>query len=55
MCSSEGSDRPDPDAFLRNLAAPMPLPKKVGLVLKNNSLKLVRLKGCCGHPGEPGC
>ena len=55
MCSPDGTGRPDPIAFRNNLAVPMPLPKKIGLVLKNNSLKLVRLKNCCGNHGEPGC
>ena len=41
--------------FLRNLSAPMPLPSKLRLIIKNNFIKISRLQGCCGHPGEPGC
>jgi hypothetical protein len=33
----------------------MPFIKKIGLIMKNSVLKIVRLKNCCGHPGEPGC
>lgn len=46
---------PSPDAFARNLQAPMPLPAKIRLVVRNNMLKVVRLRSCCGHDGEPGC
>ncbi len=53
MCANP--DAPDTDAFLRNLRAPIPTPRKIKLVLKNTGLKIVRLKSCCGHPGEPGC
>ena len=52
MCSPQ---TPSPDAFRKNLAVPMPLPKKIGLVIKHGTLKIVKLKGCCGHHGEPGC
>lgn len=41
--------------FLTNLSVPMPLWRKVLLLLRNNALKVVRLQSCCGHPGEPGC
>jgi hypothetical protein len=52
MCAN---DQPNASAFMRNLRKPMPLPKKIGLVIRNETLKIVRLKPCCGHPGEPGC
>lgn len=42
-------------AGLRNLRQPMPLGRKVRLVLLNTGRKIYRLKPCCGHPGEPGC
>jgi hypothetical protein len=28
---------------------------KLRLALRNRWRALVLLKGCCGHPGEPGC
>ncbi|OGW36821.1 MAG: hypothetical protein A2Y97_06115 [Nitrospirae bacterium RBG_13_39_12] len=52
MCDSE---RPDAKEFLDNLKMPMSLKKKIYYFLKNNAIKIVRLKSCCGHPGEPGC
>jgi len=55
MCSSPESSKPSASSFARNFKAPMPLGRKVRLVLKNGALKVVRLKSCCGHPGEPGC
>jgi hypothetical protein len=42
-------------AFQRNIRVPMPIGRKVYLVVRNTGLKIVRLKQCCGHPGEPGC
>ncbi|HEX9076193.1 MAG TPA: hypothetical protein VF932_10460 [Anaerolineae bacterium] len=41
--------------FLTNLDAPYPLPTKIKLLVRNLSLRLLRLQTCCGHPGEPGC
>ena len=46
---------PSPDAFTRNLRAPMPLGRKVRLVMRNITIKIKTRQGCCGHPGEPGC
>ncbi len=42
-------------AFQANLSAPMPLWRKLRLLLRNNFIKLRRGQSCCGHPGEPGC
>lgn len=47
--------QPTPDAFIRNIQQPMPLARKIRLLVRNGSLKIVRLRSCCGHPGEPGC
>lgn len=33
----------------------MPLAEKLKLLLRNGAIKITRLQGCCGHPGEPGC
>ena len=32
-----------------------PFGKKIALTLRNRWLTIATLKGCCGHPGEPGC
>jgi len=54
MCSGK-QDHPSPSAFILNLQAPMPLPRKTYLIARNLSLRVIRLQNCCGHPGEPGC
>jgi hypothetical protein len=46
---------PGPTAFARNLRVPMPLGRKVRLVMRNIAIKVKTRQGCCGHPGEPGC
>jgi len=57
MCSGNETDRPSPDprAALRNLRQPMPLGRKIGLVVRNGVIKIKTRSSCCGHPGEPGC
>ena len=52
MCAE---NRPDVKAVMANLRKPIPFVKKIGLIIKNSALKIIRLKGCCEHPGEPGC
>ncbi len=52
MCAK---GRPNAKAVIDNLKKPMPIWKKVGLIIKNSALKIVRFQNCCGHPGEPGC
>ena len=32
-----------------------PFGTKVRLTLRNRWRSIVLLKGCCSHPGEPGC
>ena len=32
-----------------------PFGRKVRLTLRNRTRAILLLKGCCGHPGEPGC
>lgn len=41
--------------FLANLLAPMPIHKKLYLVLRNTMIKVTKRQTCCGHAGEPGC
>jgi len=54
MCNGN-QNRKSPSAFILNLQAPMPLPRKTCLIARNLSLRVVKLQSCCGHPGEPGC
>jgi hypothetical protein len=41
--------------YFTNLDQPMPLGKKIRLLIRNMSIRFVRRKLCCGHHGEPGC
>ena len=41
--------------FITNMDAPMPLGKKLRLLVRNLSIRVVKRQGCCGHAGEPGC
>lgn len=52
MCAS---NRLDIKNIFNNLKQQMPIRKKIYLFIKNNLIKIVKLKSCCGHPGEPGC
>jgi len=47
--------RPSVSAFFTNLQAPMPLGRKVRLLVRNNWTKVRRGSNCCDHYGEPGC
>ena len=53
MCSEK--KRPSVKDTIDNLGKPMPLAKKLAFLVKNSTVKLMRLQNCCGHPGEPGC
>ena len=56
MCDGDGHrDGPSAAAFRENLREPMPLVRKVRLVVRNTLRKVFTLSECCGHPGEPGC
>jgi predicted DCC family thiol-disulfide oxidoreductase YuxK len=46
---------PSAKAFFTNMRAPMPLRRKLYLVVRNNLTKMRKRQDCCGHPGEPGC
>ena len=41
--------------FLANLCRPVPLGRKLLLVMTNNLTKLRGLQGCCGNHAQPGC
>jgi hypothetical protein len=45
-----------PRAFFTNLNQPgMPAGEKWAKFVRNRVRSVVTMKGCCGHPGEPGC
>jgi hypothetical protein len=50
----EGAPRGGLGAYLDNLRRPMPLPRKLRLIVRNLSSRFPN-RACCGHPGEPGC
>jgi hypothetical protein len=54
MCAHK-KKKPNVKDLVANLSTPMPLSKKISLLLKNNANKFLNFKKCCGHPGEPGC
>jgi hypothetical protein len=57
MCSEPKGDRSGigPSAYVRNVLQPMPIGRKVRLVVRNGAIKIKTRSACCGHPGEPGC
>jgi hypothetical protein len=40
---------------LENLRQPMPLGRKLKLVIRNTWIKIRTRSDCCGNYGEPGC
>jgi hypothetical protein len=44
-----------PREVLENLRQPMPLKRKLYLILRNNWIKIRTRSTCCGNHGEPGC
>jgi len=36
-------------------ASDAPFSTKLWLTLRNRTYAFVTLRGCCGHPGQPGC
>ncbi|GIU99991.1 MAG: hypothetical protein KatS3mg014_1607 [Actinomycetota bacterium] len=41
------------DFFTNWRGSDAPLPRKLALTVRNRARALAR--GCCGHPGQPGC
>ncbi len=41
--------------FITNMDQPMALPRKLRLLVRNITIRIVKRQDCCGHPGEPGC
>lgn len=44
-----------PSETLENLRQPMPLPRKLYLIVRNTWLKIRTGSSCCGNHGQPGC
>ena len=58
MCSDSNGAEPthgSPGTAWRNLSQPMPLGRKIRLVVRNEKIRFKTRSLCCGHPGEPGC
>jgi hypothetical protein len=57
MCNHDGEhqDAPSVGEAMDNLRQPMPLGRKLALLVRNNYLKLRRGSNCCGNYGQPGC
>jgi hypothetical protein len=55
ICECIMKQRPSFSSFITNMDAPIPLPRKLWLLTRNVSLRLIRRRDCCGHHGEPGC
>jgi hypothetical protein len=53
MCTQQR--RGTPRETLKNLRQPIPLRRKLYLVLRNNWIKIRTRSNCCGNYGEPGC
>jgi hypothetical protein len=53
MCSEQRHGTPQ--ETLENLRQPMPITRKLRLVLRNNLIKLRTRQSCCGNHGQPGC
>jgi len=47
--------RPSPSDLFTNMSQPMPLPEKLGKLLRNLWRRVALRQNCCGHKGEPGC
>jgi hypothetical protein len=41
------------EAFFDNLRGPMPIGRKLQMIIRNRVR--IPVPACCGHPGEPGC
>jgi hypothetical protein len=52
----EGKKRRSGSALVANIReSEHPAHRTFLMACKNRALALGTLKGCCGHPGEPGC
>lgn len=48
-------EKPNLKDFVSNIRKNGSWYRKIHRILKNSFIKLITLKNCCGHPGEPGC
>jgi hypothetical protein len=46
---------PSLSAFFKNMSVPIPIHRKLYLVVHNTMIKIVKRQSCCGHHGDPGC
>lgn len=53
MCTEQR--RGTPQETLKNLRQPMPVGRKLRLIVRNNLIKVRTVSDCCGNYGEPGC
>jgi len=53
--SDQNQRRVGLENFLTNLEVDMPWPRKLFLLARNLSIRVVKRQTCCGHDGEPGC
>jgi hypothetical protein len=53
MCANH--DHGTMSEAMQNLRQPMPLGRKIRLLLRNNWKKIRTGSSCCGNYGEPGC
>lgn len=55
MPDDDNTPRRSLSASRANWQQPGPLSWKLRRTLANTASKLLHLRSCCGHPGEPGC
>ena len=41
--------------FAVNWQKPIPFPTKLKMLIRNETIKVLKRQTCCGHHGEPGC
>ena len=55
MCAPKNQKDQQNFQLWTNLKQPMPIWRKLGLMARNNFIKLRTRKGCCGNLNQPGC
>lgn len=53
MCSDQRHGTPQ--ELADNLRQPMPLSRKLRLIIRNGWIRIRTGSNCCGNHGEPGC
>jgi len=54
-CDNHQHGHSHPFTPVANLRQPMPLWRKLALVVSNNLIKIRNRQRCCGNLGQPGC